>query len=391
MKNFIEEIEPTFPLTGQKELEEKCLKVVSLSGGLGNNLSSVTLSEISSLVVNMNSYYSNLIEGNKTTPADIERVMLNKLSKDPFLRSKEYEHKAHIEVQRLIEGLLFSDKNFDICTVDFICSIHREFYERIPKEFRRIKDPGGNMIELIPGELRKFDVKVGSHIPPSFEMISEFLEKFCSSYKLDEYSGINKLIAAGASHHRLSWVHPFPDGNGRTSRLFTHAYLIKAGINSKNLWSISRGFARNLSSYYSMLSNADETRLNDFDGRGNLSDKRLSEFCDYFLNLTIDQIEFMASLFEFDNILKRIKKYVESNIDLKPESFLILKETFISGILKRGEVLALTGLPERTARRELRKLLDLGLLKSDTPKGPLKAGFPVYVLEYYFPRLYPNT
>lgn len=391
MRNFITEIEPLLPDYGKDKLTEKCITLLSLTGGLGVNLSKDSLEEISSLVINMNSYYSNLIEGNKTTPLEIERAIAEKLSKNPELRSKEYEHIAHIEVQRLIDDLLLNDRNFDISSVDFICSIHKEYYERIPEEFRNIKDPNGKLIEIIPGKFREFDVKVGNHIPPSFEHIEDYLNRFCSGYSPEKLNGTERIIAAAASHHRLEWIHPFPDGNGRTARLFTHAYLLKTGVNKNDLWSISRGFARNREKYYAMLSNADETRLNDYDGRGNLSDKRLSEFCDYFLDLAIDQVEFMSNLFDFKNLFERIRKFIENDIELKPVSFTILKEALINGKLRRGEISKLTSMSERTARRELKKLLEKGLIKSDTSKSPIKPAFPVKVLEFYFPRLYPQN
>lgn len=97
----------------------------------------------------------------------------------------------------------------------------------------------------------------------------------------------------------------------------------------------------------------------------------------------------MSELFDFKNLFERIKKYTENETDLKPASFTILKEVFINGSMRRGEIPKLISLPERSARRELKKLLDKGLLKSDTPKSPVKPAFPVKVLEYFFPRLYP--
>lgn len=389
MENFITEIEPLLPEYGKDKLAERCITLLSLAGGLGVNLNKDILKEISGLVINMNSYYSNLIEGNRTTPLEIEKAMSERFSEDPALRGKEYEHIAHIKVQKKIDKLLLDDKNFDICTIEFIRNIHKEFYENIPEEYRIIKDPNGNPFSIIPGKFREFDVIVGRHIPPSSKHIVDFLNKFCAKYATDKLSGTDRLIAAAASHHRLEWIHPFPDGNGRTARLFTHAYLLKSGVSNNDLWSISRGFARNREKYYAMLSNADEKRLNDYDGRGNLSDKRLYEFCMYFLELAIDQVEFMSNLFDFTNLFDRIRKYIENETDLKPASFTILKEALIYGKLRRGDIPKLTGMPERTARRELKKLLDKGLLKSDTPKSAVKPAFPAEILEFYFPRLYP--
>src|SRR3546814_8167832 len=55
-----------------------------------------------------------------------------------------------------------------------------------------------------------------------------------------------RIIAMATAHHRFNWIHPFPDGNGRVSRLMSHAMGQAAGIGAHGLWSVSRGLARGL-------------------------------------------------------------------------------------------------------------------------------------------------
>jgi hypothetical protein len=50
----------------------------------------------------MNCYYSNLIEGHRTHPIEIERALAQAFSIDPRQRELQLEAKAHIEVQREI-------------------------------------------------------------------------------------------------------------------------------------------------------------------------------------------------------------------------------------------------------------------------------------------------
>jgi Fic family protein len=76
------------------------------------------------------------------------------------------------------------------------------------------------------------------------------------------------LADDAAAHHRLLWIHPFYDGNGRVARLFVHAYLRDIGVGS-SLWSVSRGLARNVAQYQALLMAADQQRDNDWDGPGN--------------------------------------------------------------------------------------------------------------------------
>lgn len=383
-------MEPMFPSFNLKELEEKSIKLIRLSSSLGSGLSEITTGQIAELVRVMNSYYSNLIEGNKTTPLEIEKALEERSAGSKDIDAKKLEHIAHVKVQKMIDDLLNNDKEYNICTPEFICLIHREFYDNLPAEFRMVKNTSGKESEVIPGEFRNENVIVGKHIPPDFGSIGSFLERFCEVYNPQKLGSTQKIIAAAASHHRFSWIHPFLDGNGRTARLFTHAYLIKAGVNTRDLWSISRGFARDITNYYAHLENADIPRKNDLDGRGNLSDKGLYNFCEYFMDTAIDQVTYMSGLYDFENIYNRIKQFISIEGNIKKEAFYILKETFITGELKRGEALKITGLPERSARRILKDLLNRKLLVSNTPKSPVKIAFPVSAVRYYFPNLYPQ-
>lgn len=48
------------------------------------------------------------------------------------------------------------------------------------------------------------------------------------------------------AHLRFNWIHPFPDGNDRVSRLISHTMSLKAAIGAHGPWSVSRCFAREL-------------------------------------------------------------------------------------------------------------------------------------------------
>lgn len=70
--------------------------------------------------------------------------------------------------------------------------------------------------------------------------------------------------AAAAVHHRLAWVHPFLDGNGRVTRLQTQLALHAQGL-TNGLWSPLRSFARTEANYKVSLKAADEHRPGDFE------------------------------------------------------------------------------------------------------------------------------
>lgn len=385
-------IEPLLPAEGE-QLQQLALTLVQHSARLGNCLHPITRGSIAQLVRSMNSYYSNLIEGHNTHPADIERALRQDFSLDPATRALQLESKAHIEVQLLLEERLSASDPPIICSADFLCWIHKEFYDRLPLEFRRVRTKGGNADEVQPGNFRHAIVEVGRHVAPHWKALPLFFARFKEAYDPDSLSALQRVIAAAASHHRLAWIHPFLDGNGRVTRLFTHAYLARIGLNAGGLWTISRGLARRKDVYLQQLSSADSLRRNDYDGRGNLSHSALVEFCRFFLETCIDQIGFMYSLLDLDSAQRRIQAFAErwaAEHKMPREIAFLLRDCFLRGELTRTEAMHSLGKPERTARRLLHALISQNLLLSQGPGKPVRIAFPIFAVGYYFPRLFPE-
>ena len=391
---LVSQMEPMLPDYGKgHDLSELAIEVVRKASALSAALHPRTREGVVALVRSMNSYYSNLIEGHHTHPIDIEKALVKDYSAEPAKRALQQESAAHIEVQRLIEQRIDQDPEIDIWSVDFLCWIHKEFYDRLSDEFLVVETKDGKKKNIVPGQLREDQVQVGLHLAPAATNLSSFLDRFNTAYNGKNLKQVDQIIAVAASHHRLAWIHPFLDGNGRVTRLFTHAYLIKTRIDGHGLWTVSRGLARGRQAYMAALAGADAHRKGDFDGRGNLSNKGLLDFCVFFLDTALDQIGYMSSLLELDGMKKRIWGYVERQVhmgELQKESGYLLMETFLNGEIQRGEASRITGKPERSARRILSDLLDKSLLVSDSKKGPVRLAFPAKIAAYYFPRLYPE-
>jgi Fic family protein len=355
-----------------------------------------TAASLAQLVRIMNSYYSNLIEGNNTRPQDIERALAGELLADTDRRSLQIEAAAHVRLQAEIDQLAAEGKLPEPASGEFITWLHREFYRGAPPETLRIKSKE-RTLAMEPGAWRSLpehDVSVGRHQPPTSESVPEFMSYFAQRYKLDRLGRAARILAIPAAHHRFNYIHPFLDGNGRASRLMSHAMAHSAGIGAHGLWSVSRGLARGLESrtdYNRMMDYADTPRQGDLDGRGNLSQRALVEFTKWFLGTCLDQITFMSSLFDINTLARRLRSYVEKSDALKPEAARLLEEALVRGEFERGEADRITGLPERTARRALNDATKLGLLASDTPKGPVSLRFPVETQDILFPRLFAES
>jgi Fic family protein len=363
---------------------------------LGSALHPTTAANLAALVRIMNTYYSNLIEGHDTRPRDIERALAGHLDQDEGRRNLQLEAAAHVRVQAEIDRMAAEDTLPEPASPDFIRWLHKEFYEDAPDELLRIRGVNTEFM-MEPGEWRnspEHDVAVGRHIPPGSYRVEDFMRYFESRYSFSDMGTAARIMAIASAHHRFNYIHPFPDGNGRVSRLMSHAMALKAGIGAHGLWSVSRGLARGLESrteYKRMMEYADTPRQGDLDGRGNLSQRALTEFTLWFLNVCLDQVTFMSGLFELDNLMRRLHNYVDRGDRLKPEAANLLDEALVRGQFERGEAARITGLPERTARRVLNDIVAEGLLASATPKSPVSLRFPAEALETLFPRLYPET
>ena len=140
-----------------------------------------------------------------------------------------------------------------------------------------------------------------------------------------------------------------------------------------------------------MMDHADMPRQGDLDGRGNLSLRALNEFVLWFARICLDQVNFMTSLFELNDLASRLRRYVMMDQTLKPEAGRLLEEALVRGEIERGDAPRITGLLPRTARRALNDIVARGLLASDTPKGPVSLRFPAEALDVLFPKLFPET
>ncbi len=370
-------------------LNDLALDLTQKSAGFRSSLPASLLSSLADLVRAMNCYYSNLIEGHDTHPIEIERALKNDYSNNAHKRDLQLEARAHIAVQQWIDTGGLKDKR--AITTAGITETHRRFCELLPDDLLWVDDPiTKERVRVIPGELRRRDVKVGNHIAISPAALPRFLERFQQVYS--HLGKADLLIATAAIHHRLLWMHPFLDGNGRVARLVSHALLLDI-LDTGGVWSIARGLARNVGEYKALLANCDRPRRNDLDGRGALSEEALAEFTRFFLTTCIDQVSFMEDLMQPDRLRSRILVWAEEEVRagaLPAKSGAILEAILYRGELPRGEVDSVVGTGDRQARRIVTALLDKFVLASNSPRAPLRLAFPAALASRWMPGLFPD-
>ncbi|MBQ68877.1 hypothetical protein CL689_02325 [Candidatus Saccharibacteria bacterium] len=360
-------------------LKEKAAQVYAQSNALAVCAKGLSAKSIERLVTGVSCYYTNVMEGNVTTPIEIERALSESTCGGHSRKLRDLA-RAHIDA-----SLWAKEKPIKL-NLSQLDSWIREAHERLYTQ---------DMDERCePGSFRNYQVAVGIHEAVDHKAIPQFIEKLDNVYKLNKDKPLESLIDMFCLHHRLMWVHPFGDGNGRVGRLLLQSCL-ESTIDGANLWSVSRGYARDNAgaNYKGALNNADMPRNGDYDGRGNLSTRQLAEFVDFSFDCALDQIGFMRKTLDMDGIKDRVVLALSLLVGAERAAPMakIFTMCMQNGQMGRGDLLLTTGLPERTARNQLSYLLKTGFLKGVSQKGEVYAALPVPALGYLMPNLYPTA
>ena len=391
MYDHISQFEPLLPGSSRRDaLLEKAHHLQRVAHAAKGRAHVSVMDTLAPMLRAMNSYYTNRIEGQHTLPVEIEQALRQDFAADADTRRRQRLAVAHMTTEAWAVAQAAGTEWHQLFEPAVVQVLHQHLFAQLPSVDRECEQ-GEN---LVPGAWRSRDVSVGGHVAPSAQAVPLFLKRFAEVYGRTR-AGELAVLAVAAAHHRLAWVHPFIDGNGRVARLHSHLLLHGLGL-THGLWSPLRGLARSQARYYELLAAADLHRRNDLDGRGNLSEEGLVKFCDYFLDTCIDQATFMSELLDMQAMKSRIAACLSfeasrEGAGIRIEALAPLHYLFLGGPMERGTFKTMTGLAPRTADRLLKALFDRDLLRSDSPKGVLRFGVPLHALRFYFPALWPEA
>jgi Fic family protein len=346
-------------------LADLALELARKSAALKRSLPPCLIASLADLICQVNGSHTNQIEEN------------------------DCESEAYQTVQNWIhDGAL---KDGRALTAEGLREIHRRYCEQLPDEMLWVTNHSTrDRFRMVPGQFRNWNVRVGAQLAISPGAVPRFLDRMADAYGK---MGISEsILTIPAVHHRLLWIHPFPDGNGRVARLMTHAMILDR-LDSGGVWSIMRGIARRKSEYVALLSACDSARHHGFDGPGPLSEEALVEFTRFFLNLCLEQVNFMECLTQPDRLRTRIVLWAEEESrmgELPPKAGCVLAAILYRGILPRSEAAAAVGAGERQARRVISALTAKGVLVSESPRAPLRLAFPPDLASRWLPGLIPE-
>lgn len=380
-------------------LKDMAQEVISSSASLEGRVAPATAKVLGGNLRLLNSYYSNLIEGHKSSLKAIEEALEKRYDPDSEKRYAQDLCAAHMKAEANLVDLLEEHKEINVAGRDFLKRIHSMFYKHLsPDHLFTHEQSGFTDIPVLPGEFRDLPVAVGPNAalgaaigPNPGEELERAMGAFASDYDPRRFHGDERLIVMAAAHHRLTWLHPFRDGNGRVARLFSTLYMIYCGVNRSNLWSLSRGLSRKKEEYMVNLFSCDPAPQGE--AVSIEPSDLLADLVEFLFEVCLDQISFMSGLLSLGTIGQRIDWFVAANSTktggkLHPDASRLLRAAFMRGEIPRGEAGTIMNKATSTARKIVKSLVDSGLLTSDTPKSPLKVALPSKALPFYFPDLY---
>lgn len=179
-------------------------------------------------------YESNRIEGNTLTLQETELVVNDGVTVSGKSMREHLEAINHSEAIDYIKD--FAKNGIEI-SGRTIKEIHALVLHGIDRENA--------------GRYRTVPVMISGsrHIPPQPYLIEEMMENFIMKFKEMETARVHPVIIASYLHDELVRIHPFIDGNGRTSRLLMNLYLLRNGYTLVNL----KGSDENKLDYYMAL------------------------------------------------------------------------------------------------------------------------------------------
>ncbi|MFA7244894.1 MAG: Fic family protein [Candidatus Magasanikbacteria bacterium] len=297
------------------------------------------------------------IEGNRTTLAEyVEKIIENKAKNSKSEKDREISN-----IERAIEFIENNVNNKTKIDRALISEIHKILVEGLTPS------PNGEGSRY-PGQLRPVNVSIGKaeHVPPDFMKVPDYFEEFIKFINQPLDSQYHLLVVA-LSHHRMAWIHPFDNGNGRLVRMFTYALLIKQRFQVKNgrILNPTAVFCMDRDKYYQMLSLADTGE-----------EEKTLQWCSYVLEGLREEIEKIDKLLDLsymtNNILLPMLSFALDNEHITKREHEILAYLVKSKdmIIKSSDLEKIIGEESSVQRsRILKRLKDKKMLISINPKG----------------------
>ena len=284
------------------------------------------------------SHYSTSIEGN---PLNLEEV------KTLINNNQKPTTKAEQEVLNYFNVLNNLDKYSDkIITKNTILSVHKDLTKNL------LKNPE------YEGKFRDTRVFIGNlhtkkinYIPPDAYKVPGLIDELLDwlNNSTDE---MYPVIIAGILHYELVRIHPFVDGNGRTSRLMATLILSIHKFNIDNYFTLDEYYNQDRQAYVDALKSADKNH-------------DLTNWLEYFCQGVLYSIDKVKSeVLKLDQITSKYN----NTIELTPNEISVLTLLEEKKHIQNKDIQEMLNISPQASYKIIRKLKNKELIKS-TGKG----------------------
>ncbi|MEK7634053.1 MAG: Fic family protein [Patescibacteria group bacterium] len=201
----------------------------------------VVLVELQKNAEEVSTYASTSIEGNPLPLTDVKEIIK---TRPQNIQASEQEVLNYNEILKEINVKL--NKEIVFFTVKFILFIQKKVTLKLLPSFQS-------------GQFRKDAIFVNDprlqktiYWPPDHKDVQKLVEDLVNFVKSNK-NIIDPLILAGIFHKQMVIIHPFMDGNGRTTRLATKILLAEMGLDTFSLFSFENYYNKNVTEYFEMV------------------------------------------------------------------------------------------------------------------------------------------
>ncbi|MBI4973440.1 Fic family protein [Candidatus Roizmanbacteria bacterium] len=334
-------------------ITNKLLENIKHISTLSNRISQwrfpeVVLVELQKNAEAVSSFASTSIEGNPLPLTDVKRILKNRPLQ---IRESEQEVLNYNQALQEVNNKLNRKKiSFNL---PFILSLQGKIIDKLLPVHESGK------VRTQPVFVNNPRLGITAYWPPDAKDVSPLMTELVAFVQQNQQV-IDPLIIAGIFHKQMVVIHPFMDGNGRTTRLATKILLAQMGLDTFHLFSFENYYNNNVTRYFEMVGETgnyyDRVNLIDFTG-----------WLEYFTDGIIDELL---------RVEKQVTQlFIQPHINLKPHHELIIKAIQQKGFINDSEYAKLTKRARATRYLDFQKLIDLSLIEA---KGKGKATY--YVL-----------
>jgi Fic family protein len=297
-----------------------------------------TINRLTQSVIVTSTGASNRIEGNHLSDDEVEKLYRN-------LRIRKFKTRDEQEVAGYIEVLEVILDSYDDMTLNesLILQLHQDMLKHSDKDQRQrgIYKFGSNRVEATDQSGKLVGV-IFDPTPPHLTP-KEMQDLMAWNKWAGEENFKHPLIRLASFIFEYLAIHPFQDGNGRTSRLLTNLILLKDGYNFTRLVSHERLVEQRKADYYLALNKAQSSWKSD--------NEDISEWVRFFLEIVRGQATKALAIIEGDR--------VEHLLSVKQLALWQWAQSITQTEFSRKDAIEALGFPPRTIEASIKKLVEL--------------------------------